>query len=48
MTIGELQNPRKNMAKAVKRIFWRILFFYVFGEFEPISSINKPRNRSSR
>lgn len=31
MTCGELQNPRANMTKAVRRIFWRILFFYVFG-----------------
>jgi amino acid transporter len=28
---GEAENPRKNIPKAVKRTFWRILFFYVLG-----------------
>jgi amino acid transporter len=28
---GEAANPRKNIPKAVRRVFWRILFFYVFG-----------------
>lgn len=28
---GEAENPRKNIPKAVKRVFWRILFFYVIG-----------------
>ena len=28
---GEAANPRKNIPKAVKRVFWRIMFFYVFG-----------------
>jgi len=28
---GESENPRKNVPKAVKRVFWRILFFYVLG-----------------
>lgn len=28
---GETENPRKNIPKAVKRVFWRILFFYVLG-----------------
>jgi amino acid transporter len=28
---GEAENPRKNVPKAVKRVFWRILFFYVLG-----------------
>ncbi|CAL3972564.1 unnamed protein product [Diplocarpon coronariae] len=28
---GEAKNPRKNIPKAVRRVFWRILFFYVFG-----------------
>ena len=28
---GEAENPRKNIPKAVKRVFWRILFFYVLG-----------------
>lgn len=28
---GETENPRQNIPKAVKRVFWRILFFYVLG-----------------
>ncbi|KAF2721928.1 hypothetical protein K431DRAFT_303016 [Polychaeton citri CBS 116435] len=28
---GEAEDPRKNIPKAVKRVFWRILFFYVLG-----------------
>ncbi|EXJ82961.1 AAT family amino acid transporter [Capronia epimyces CBS 606.96] len=28
---GEAVDPRKNVPKAVKRIFWRILIFYVLG-----------------
>ncbi|KAJ6260452.1 hypothetical protein Dda_4678 [Drechslerella dactyloides] len=28
---GEAENPRKNIPKAVQRVFWRILFFYVLG-----------------
>lgn len=28
---GEAENPRKNIPKAVRRTFWRILFFYVLG-----------------
>src|SRR5213079_258097 len=28
---GEAANPRRNIPKAVKRVFWRILFFYVLG-----------------
>ena len=28
---GEAENPRYNIPKAVKRVFWRILFFYVLG-----------------
>ena len=28
---GEAANPRKNIPKAVRRVFWRILFFYVLG-----------------
>ncbi|CCX05078.1 amino acid permease/ SLC12A domain-containing protein [Pyronema domesticum] len=27
----ETKHPRKNIPKAVRRTFWRILFFYVFG-----------------
>jgi amino acid transporter len=28
---GEAENPRHNIPKAVRRVFWRILFFYVLG-----------------
>jgi len=28
---GEADNPRKNIPKACRRVFWRILFFYVLG-----------------
>ncbi|KAL8753503.1 MAG: hypothetical protein Q9184_005401 [Pyrenodesmia sp. 2 TL-2023] len=28
---GEAENPRYNVPKAVRRVFWRILFFYVLG-----------------
>lgn len=28
---GEAENPRKNIPKAVKRVFWRIGLFYILG-----------------
>lgn len=28
---GEAENPRRNMPKAIRRVFWRLLFFYVLG-----------------
>ncbi|OAK95496.1 hypothetical protein IQ06DRAFT_297700 [Phaeosphaeriaceae sp. SRC1lsM3a] len=30
---GEAANPRKNIPKAIRRVAWRILFFYVLGSF---------------
>ena len=30
---GEAENPRYNIPKAVRRVFWRILLFYVLGSF---------------
>lgn len=30
---SETQNPRANIKKAVARVFWRILFFYIIGVF---------------
>jgi len=30
---GEAADPRRNIPKAVRRVFWRILFFYVLGSF---------------
>jgi len=28
---GEAEDPRRNIPKAVRRIFWRIMFFYILG-----------------
>lgn len=33
VTIGEAQNPRKTIPKAIKLTFYRILFFYIFSVF---------------
>ncbi|GAA5859297.1 hypothetical protein JCM8547_001971 [Rhodosporidiobolus lusitaniae] len=33
LTAGEAENPRRNMPKAIRRVFFRILFFYVIGTF---------------
>lgn len=30
---GESENPRENVPKAIKQIFWRILLFYIFAIF---------------
>ncbi|KAF9949317.1 hypothetical protein BGZ65_007414 [Modicella reniformis] len=30
---GESENPRKNVPRAIKQVFWRILLFYVFAVF---------------
>jgi amino acid transporter len=30
---GETENPRRNIPKAVRRVFWRILLFYVLAMF---------------
>lgn len=30
VTVGEAQNPRKNIPRAIKLTFYRIVFFYVF------------------
>jgi len=32
-TLGEAENPRKTVPKAIKTVFYRLLFFYVFGTF---------------
>ena len=42
---GEAENPRKNIPKAVRRVFWRILFFYVFGSLAigVLIPYNEPR-----
>ncbi|RMZ92184.1 hypothetical protein DV736_g590, partial [Chaetothyriales sp. CBS 134916] len=28
---GEAEDPRRNIPKAIRRVFWRILFFYILG-----------------
>jgi len=33
VTVGEAQNPRKNIPNAIRRTFWRIVVFYVGGVF---------------
>ncbi|PEJ56326.1 gamma-aminobutyrate permease [Bacillus sp. AFS002410] len=33
VTAGESENPQKNIPKAIKQIFWRILLFYVLAIF---------------
>lgn len=33
VTVGEAENPRKNVPVAIRRTFWRILVFYVGGVF---------------
>lgn len=32
-TLGEAENPRKTVPKAIRRVFYRLLFFYVAGIF---------------
>jgi len=41
-TLGEAQNPRRTVPRAIKRVFYRLLFFYVFGIF--IISVLVPYN----
>ncbi|KAM0745998.1 putative amino acid transporter [Meredithblackwellia eburnea MCA 4105] len=33
LTAGEAENPRRNMPRAIKKVFFRIALFYVFGVF---------------
>lgn len=33
VTVGEAENPRKNIPRAIRRTFLRILIFYVGGVF---------------
>jgi amino acid transporter len=33
VTVGEAENPRKNIPIAIRRTFWRILVFYIGGVF---------------
>lgn len=42
---GESENPRRNIPKAVRRVFWRILFFYILGSLAigVLIPYNEPR-----
>lgn len=42
---GEAEDPRRNIPKAVRRVFWRILFFYVLGSLAigVLIPYNEPR-----
>ena len=33
VTVGEAENPRRNVPRAIKLTFWRILVFYIFSVF---------------
>jgi amino acid permease len=33
VTVGETQNPRKNVSKTIRRRFFRIVLFYIGGTF---------------
>jgi amino acid transporter len=46
VTVGEAENPRKNVPKAIRRMFFRILVFYVGGTF--VISLMVPSNSSVR
>ncbi|GAA5835018.1 hypothetical protein JCM11251_000139 [Rhodosporidiobolus azoricus] len=43
LTAGEAENPRRNFPKAINRVFWRIIFFYVIGVLM-LSLIVDPNN----
>lgn len=39
---GEAKNPRRNIPKAIKRVYIRILLFYIGGTFsQSLSASNK-------
>ncbi|KAH7341236.1 amino acid permease/ SLC12A domain-containing protein [Rhizoctonia solani] len=42
VTVGEAENPRRNIPKAIRRVFWRIIIFYVVGIL--IIGLNVPYN----
>jgi yeast amino acid transporter len=41
---AETENPRRNMRKAVRRVFWRISVFYLLGTF--VAGLLVPSNDS--
>jgi amino acid transporter len=44
VTVGETENPRRNVPRAIRRMFIRILVFYVGGTF--VISLTVPSNSS--
>lgn len=42
VTVGEAENPRRNVPKAIRRVFWRIVIFYVIGIL--VIGLNVPYN----
>ncbi|KAF8188432.1 amino acid permease/ SLC12A domain-containing protein, partial [Pholiota molesta] len=45
VTVGEAQNPRKNIPIAIRRTFWRIVIFYIGGVF--VIGLVVPRTNQS-
>lgn len=46
VTVGEAQNPRKNIPIAIRRTFWRIAVFYIGGVF--VIGLIVPRTNNVR
>jgi len=46
VTVGETENPRRNVPRAIRRMFFRILVFYVGGTF--VISLTVPSNSNVR
>ena len=46
VTVGEAQNPRKNIPLAIRRTFWRIVVFYIGGVF--VIGLMVPRTNNVR
>lgn len=38
VTVGEAENPRANIPRAIRRTFWRILIFYVKASHDHVLS----------
>ncbi|KAG2051886.1 dicarboxylic amino acid permease [Suillus hirtellus] len=45
VTVGETENPRRNVPRAIRRVFFRILVFYVGGTF--VIGLTVPSNSSA-
>eukprot|EP01054_Gregarina_sp_Poly1_P002488 Gregarina_sp_Poly_1__2487@NODE_1674_length_3553_cov_1178_510040_g1100_i0_p1_GENE_NODE_1674_length_3553_cov_1178_510040_g1100_i0NODE_1674_length_3553_cov_1178_510040_g1100_i0_p1_ORF_typecomplete_len551_score61_25AA_permease/PF00324_21/2_4e154AA_permease_2/PF13520_6/1_2e58Aa_trans/PF01490_18/8_6e05PrgI/PF12666_7/0_086PrgI/PF12666_7/1_8e04PrgI/PF12666_7/3_5e03PrgI/PF12666_7/1_6e03PrgI/PF12666_7/4_3e03Trp_Tyr_perm/PF03222_13/0_02Trp_Tyr_perm/PF03222_13/8_6e03_NODE_1674_length_3553_cov_1178_510040_g1 len=44
VTAGETKNPRRNIPKVIKNVFWRVVLFYLLGTF--IIGLNVPYTAS--